>query len=111
MLPDSPAALLAARLRTAAKDQALSGSDIADRVERLTGVRPSATWLSRRVGTAADPVPLLRVSPDLFVLAGVLGLDPMDLIEDVLRSSVDMIDLRELLAENEARPPLDRMHS
>lgn len=95
-MADTSAARLAATLRAAAKDQALSGSDLADRIERLTGKRPSAAWISRRLGATHDSdesgtgrlrYPLIRISPDLFTLATVLGLDPMDLIEDAVRNA------------------------
>jgi hypothetical protein len=64
------------------KDQALSGADLADRVERLTGDRPSPVWVSRRL---LGVRPLIRVSEDLFVIAAALELDPMDLVEDAVR--------------------------
>lgn len=87
-MPDSPAALLATRLRNAMKDQALNGAGLADRVERLTGVRPSPDWVSRRVNDDAVRFqPLIRISRDLFTLADALDLDPMDLIEDVVRQA------------------------
>jgi hypothetical protein len=85
---DPAAAHLAAQLRTAVKDQALSGPDIAEKVERLTGTRPDLTWVSRRTNPNSKRFqPLIRVSPDLEVLCLALGLDPMDLIEDAVRAT------------------------
>jgi hypothetical protein len=86
---DPAAAHLAARLRTAVKDQALSGLDTAGEVERLTGKRPTRTWLSRRTNPHGKRFqPLIRISPDLFTLAQVLNLDPLDLIEDAVRATL-----------------------
>lgn len=64
-----------------AKD--MNGTDIADRIEGLTGVRPSPTWVSRRTGTAAKRVALLTVDPDLFLIAQALEIDREGLIEIV----------------------------
>lgn len=77
------AARLADKLRTAMKDRALRGPAIADEVERLTGERPkfAAQWISRRLSGAK---PLIRVSPDLYVLAEIAGLDPVALILGVM---------------------------
>jgi hypothetical protein len=77
------AARLADKLRTAMKDRALRGPAIADEVERLTGVRPAyaAQWISRRL---SGTKPLIRIHPDLYVLAEIAGLDPDQLILDSL---------------------------
>jgi hypothetical protein len=66
------------------KDRALRGPAIADEVERLTGERPkfAAQWISRRL---SGEKALIRVSPDLYVLAEIAGLDPIDLIFTTLR--------------------------
>lgn len=88
-MADRAAAHLAARLRTAMKDQALRGREVADRIERLTGDRPSEVWVSRRTNPdGVKFVPLLKVSDDMFVIAAALDLDPMDLIEDAVRLAV-----------------------
>lgn len=71
------AARLADKLRTAMKDQALRGPAIADEVERLTGVRPSAMQVSRWL---SGKRPLIRLAPELFVLAEIAGLDPLRLV-------------------------------
>jgi transcriptional regulator with XRE-family HTH domain len=75
------AARLADKLRTAIEDQALRGPAIADRVEGLTGVRPSAMTVSRWL---SGERPLIRVSPHLRVLAEVAGLDPLELVHDAI---------------------------
>jgi hypothetical protein len=77
------AARLADKLRTAMKDRALRGPAIADEVERLTGERPkfAAQWISRRL---SGEKALIRVSPDLYVLAEIAGLDPVELIVGAL---------------------------
>lgn len=78
------AARLAAQLRVAAKAQSLRNSDLADRVGGLTDRRITDVWVSRRLNGSR---PLIRISPDLFVLAAALELDPMDLIEDAVRNA------------------------
>jgi hypothetical protein len=80
---ETSAARLAALLRAAKKAQTLRGADIADRVEGLTGERPTETQVSRWL---TGRKPLLAVSDDLFVIAAALELDPMDLIEDAIRN-------------------------
>lgn len=94
---DSAAARLADSLRTAMKDQALNGAGLADRIERLTGSRPTPTWISRRLGAPAVTEgsagseqagrsrahALIRVDESLFVLARALEVDRATLIEMV----------------------------
>jgi hypothetical protein len=82
----SAAARLASMLRTAIKDQALNGADLAREIGRLTGMYPSPMWLSRRVGTAGDTVPMIRVSDELFVIAEAIGMDHPQLAAAVLVS-------------------------
>ena len=71
------AARLADKLRTGMKARALNGTAIADEVERLTGVRPSAMQVSRWL---SGKRPLIRIAPELFVLAEIAGVDPVRLI-------------------------------
>jgi transcriptional regulator with XRE-family HTH domain len=78
------AARLADTLRAAMKSQSLSGSDLADEIERLTGGRPSAMQVSRWL---RGERPLIRVSPDLTLIAGALNLDPVELICDAVRQA------------------------
>jgi hypothetical protein len=61
------------------KDRSLRGPAIADEIERLTGERPkfAAQWISRRL---SGEKLMLRVSPDLYVLAKIAGIDPIELI-------------------------------
>lgn len=75
------AARLADKLRTAMKDQALRGPAIADEVERLTGVRPSAMQVSRWL---SGERPLIRVHPMLYALAEIAELDSVGLIVESL---------------------------
>lgn len=82
-MDDSAAARLAGSLRTAMKDQALNGAGLQDRIERLTGDRPTPTWVSRRLG-GSRLQPLIKVDPDLFVIARALEIDRHALIEMVV---------------------------
>lgn len=77
----SEAARLAEALRAAKKAQSLSGTKIAEQIERLTGSRPSAMGMTRRLH---GRVPLIRVSPELFALADILDLDVEQLVLDAL---------------------------
>jgi hypothetical protein len=72
------------------KDQALNGSDLADRVERLTGERPNAMRVSRWTNPYGSGRPLIRISPDLAVVAAALNLDPVELICDAVRQAHDV---------------------
>ena len=78
------AARLAGKLRAAMKDQALRGPAIADEVERLTGDRPSAMQVSRWL---SGKRPLIRIAPELFVLAEIAGLSATDLVFTTLCES------------------------
>lgn len=82
----SEAARLAEALRAAKKDQALSGSQIAEQIERLTGSRPSLMWVTRRL---RGQVPLVRVAPEFYALARALGVDPQELLAEIMASAVD----------------------
>lgn len=86
---ETSAARLAAQLRAAKEVQALRGVDIADRVEGLTGDRPSELEISRWL---TGRKPLLAVSEDLFTIAAALELDPMDLIEDAIRNPAPALE-------------------
>jgi hypothetical protein len=95
------------------KDRALHGPAIADEVERLTGVRPAyaAQWISRRL---SGTKPLIRIHPDLYVLAEVAGLDPMELIVGALTEApeesaalVDANPRRVVAYENDHPDTLD----
>jgi hypothetical protein len=77
------AARLAKALRDAMKDQALRVSDVAKRIERLTGVRPEYMWVSRATSDHGYPQ-LIRVHPDLAMLARALDLDPLQLVIDAI---------------------------
>lgn len=68
---------LAASLRTAKKDQALNGADIAERAGRLAGKSFTETWVSRRLTGRKR---LVTVDPDLFVLAQALNVGRDELI-------------------------------
>lgn len=89
-MDETAAARLAASLRTAMKDQALNGAGLADRIERLTGSRPTPQWVSRRVGGSWRKA-MIQVDPDLFVLAEALDINREDLtalIVDAVLGSV-----------------------
>ncbi len=79
------AARLAEALRAAMKSQNLNGADIADAIERLTGERPGPMQVSRWLRAER---PLIRVSPDLKVVAAALKLDPIELACDAIRTAV-----------------------
>lgn len=79
-MPDSAAARIAEALRTAMKAQSLNGADLADRIERLTGTRPSPTWVSRRLGGRRIKG-LVDVDPDLFVIARALEINRDELTQ------------------------------
>lgn len=95
-MDDSAAARLAGSLRTAMKDQALNGAGLADRIERLGEPRPTPTWISRRLGSpaisprpdsqsiATRAQPLIKVDPDLFVIARALEVERAALIDMVV---------------------------
>lgn len=89
-MPNPEAARLAEALRAAMKDQALNGADLADRVERLTGERPNAMRVSRWTNPYRSGRPLIRISPDLAVVAAALNLDPVELICDAVRQARDV---------------------
>jgi hypothetical protein len=88
-MDDSAAARLADRLRAGMKVRALSGAELARQVGRLTGDgEPDRMWVSRRIGMAKHPVSLMTVSPDLFAIAEVLQLDPVDLVAGAMRDAM-----------------------
>jgi hypothetical protein len=64
------AALLAEALRAAKKVKALSGTQIAEQIERLTGSRPSLMWVSRRLHGQINPVLLPELPADVDLMAG-----------------------------------------
>lgn len=80
------AARLADKLRTGMKAQALNGTAIADEVERLTGVRPGAMQVSRWL---SGKRPLIRIAPEVFVLAEIANMDPVALVLSVLTESME----------------------
>jgi transcriptional regulator with XRE-family HTH domain len=71
------AARLAEALRAGKKAQSLSGTQIAEQIERLTGSRPSLMWVSRRLH---GEVSMIRALPELFAFADILGLDVAQLV-------------------------------
>lgn len=77
------AARLAAQLRSAMKDQALSGRELAARVERLTGKPFPEQYVSRRLAPTADR-PLITIPEHLRYFAQVLGLDLGKLVKDAI---------------------------
>ena len=85
---DTAAARLAASLRTAMKDQALNGAGLADRIERLTGIRPSPQWVSRRLG-GVRMKPMIQVDPDLFIIAQALNINRETLIAMTTEAVLD----------------------
>jgi len=84
------AAQLAEALRAGKKRRGLSGAQIAEQIERLTGSRPGLMWVSRRLQGSTGRVPMIRVSvpcshcggvdiqldSQLAAMAAVLGVDP-----------------------------------
>ena len=86
----SEAAQLAEALRAGKKAQSLSGAQIAEQIERLTGSRPSLMWVSRRLHGENGRRPMIQLSgpcphcnemsyaldPMLAAMADVLGVDP-----------------------------------
>lgn len=85
MAPTPEAALLARTIREAMKAQNMRGTDLIAAIARIDGGRePSEMQVSRwRNGE----VPLVRVSPDLAVIAQALGLDPVELACDAIRNA------------------------
>lgn len=79
------ARLVAGQLRTGMKDRALSGVQLADEIERLTGARPSKMQVSRWLNAVKQ---LARVDPDLYPLCRALGLDPAVVVADAIRRDV-----------------------
>lgn len=77
------AAQIAATLRQAIKDQALSGREVARRIGRLTGREYPDQYVSRRL-SESNGRPLITVSDDLWRLAAVTGLDGRKLIADAI---------------------------
>ena len=81
------AARLASHIRAVMEREGLSGRDLADRIERLTGTRPSDMWVSRYVNGV---YPLFRpasVSPHLRTIAEALGVPYRDLLAIVVSAS------------------------
>ncbi len=74
------ARLVVEQLRARMKDQALSGVQLADEIERITGARPSAVQVARWVGGANQ---LLRINPAFYAVTAALGLDPIEVLTDI----------------------------
>jgi len=105
----SAAARLAERISAAVKSQGLNGETLAQRVERLTGAKPSPMAISRwRRGLAAT-LPMVSVSPHLVTLARALDLDPHALAVDVVRHEIDRL-LLEVEAAPNPRQSADCLH-
>ncbi len=68
------------------KSQNLNGAALADRVEQLTGERPNAMRVSRWLNPEPSRV-LIRISPDLALIAAALQLDPVELACDAIRQA------------------------
>ena len=86
-MPNPVAARLAEALtQAAAKDQALSGSEIARRVEQLSG-RPFRPQYVSRVLNGTRP--LVHISPNLELIARALGLDPRQVLIDALTADTE----------------------
>jgi hypothetical protein len=93
------AARLAEALRAGKKRTGLTGAQIAEQIERLTGSRPGLMWVSRRLQGSTGRTPMIQVSapcrhcgevairldPQLEAMAHVLGVDP----DAVLAGSVE----------------------
>ena len=93
------AAQLAEALRAGKKQHGLSGAQIAEQIERLTGSRPGLMWVSRRLQGSTGRTPMIRLGapcshcgevtiqldPQLAAMADVLGVDP----DAVLTGSVE----------------------
>lgn len=82
------AAQLAEALRAGKKRQGLSGAQIAEQIEQLTGSRPGPMWVSRRLQGSNGRGPMVRpttcphchenivqIDPQLAAMAEVLGVD------------------------------------
>lgn len=90
----SEAVQLAEALRAGKKARALSGAQIAEQIERLTGSRPGLMWVSRRLQGSTGRSPMIRVGapcshcgevtiqldPQLAAMADVLGVDPDEVL-------------------------------
>jgi transcriptional regulator with XRE-family HTH domain len=106
------AARLAEALRAGKKQQGLTGAQIAEQIERLTGSRPSPMWVSRRLHGSTGRVPLvpvsapcqhcgevaIRLDPQLEAMTHVLGVDP----DAVLAGSVEGAEPAETPEESAA---------
>lgn len=75
------ARLAEALTQAAAKDPALSGSEIARRVERLSGRPFPPQYVSRAFNGSR---PLIHISPNLELIARALGLDPRQVLIDAI---------------------------
>lgn len=87
------AARLAEALRAGKKQRGLSGAQIAEQIERLTGSRPGLMWVSRRLHGQAPIMTdgscrtcgrgggeLRYESPASAAMAVVLGVDPDEVL-------------------------------
>lgn len=79
------AARLAAIIRAGMKDQALSDTELAARVERLTGRPYLPQYVGRRLNGTR---PLVVISPDLYLFCEVLGLDPAQVVAGAMRDAI-----------------------
>jgi hypothetical protein len=99
----SEAAQLAEALRAGKKARSLSGAQIAEQIERLTGSRPSLMWVTRRLrGTNGRSAMIRLGAPCQNCGEVVVQLDPMlAAMADVLGVDVD-----EVLAEAAETPEM-----
>jgi hypothetical protein len=76
------AARVAEKIRTVMKHQGLSGAELADRIERLTGERHSYMWMTRRmlghIHLTEPETVVVRHHPnrELELIAQALDMDP-----------------------------------
>lgn len=97
--PRSPeAARVAAKIRAVMKAQSLSGTELAARIEQLTGTRPSDMWITRhRLGQVhlTRPVPVKVVHealPDLDLIARALDVPAEELASAADEDSTEPAD-------------------
>jgi hypothetical protein len=67
------------------KDQALSGTEIAQRVEQLTGRKYLPQYVGRRLNGAR---PLVTIHEDFYLLCEVLDINPRWLLAQAVREAI-----------------------
>lgn len=86
LLTNKAALLVGERLRSAMREQGLNGPELARLIGEQTGEVVDQLRLYKLLSDTQYPA-LVTVNPELYPLAGALGLDPAELVAGVVRDS------------------------